>query len=79
MTILVDFFDRIYRLISIEDTELQAPVFIDFSLVFRILSNIATDLTHFEWAFTEGFWIVNEEQILLFTTYSAVYDDLKDT
>ena len=33
----------------------------------------------FEWAFTEGFLVVTEEQILLSTTYSTVYEDLKET
>lgn len=79
MTVLVDLFDRIYRLISMKDKEVQSPIFIDLSLIFRILSDIDVDLTHFEWAFTEGFLIVNEEQILLSTTYSTVYDDLKET
>lgn len=65
MTVLVNLFDRTYRLISMKDKEVQSPIFIDLSLIFRILSDIDVDLTHFEWAFTEGFLIVKNRSCFL--------------
>ena len=51
----------------------------DLSLIFRILSDTDADLIHLNRFLTEEFLIVSEEQILLSTTYSIVYDDLKET